>query len=201
LRRDLRRIAEVDAQRAATAEFYLAYLRCLTIVAQSHSGTGGNRDLVGELLFLSYRLEREFVGLDAPALLQILRLRLYARLLLFLSSSSPSSFLVRPPPPHPRFALLLSSDVSSPLILIILLTLLFLLLFIVQEGGKEDTEGERASLQQGVERLQRFCEERMLEAPAELGPFLSALERHVDLSPFSAVRRPSRFAPSLSPLL
>lgn len=148
---DLRRIAEVDAQRAATAEFYLAYLRCLTIVAQSHSGTGGNRDLVGELLFLSYRLEREFVGLDAPALLQILRLRLYARLLLFLSSSSPSSFL---------------------------------------EGGKEDTEGERASLQQGVERLQRFCEERMLEAPAELGPFLSALERHDDLSPFSATLLP-----------
>jgi hypothetical protein len=80
----------VDAQRAANAQFYLAYLRCLTIVAQCRSGTGGNRELVGELLFLSYRLEREFMGLDASALLQILRLRLYARLLLFLSSS-PSS--------------------------------------------------------------------------------------------------------------
>jgi hypothetical protein len=149
LRRDLRRIAEVDAQRAATAEFYLAYLRCLTIVAQSHSGTGGNRDLVGELLFLSYRLEREFVGLDAPALLQILRLRLYARLLLFLSSSSPSSFLVRPPPPSLRFALFLSSlfGVSSPLILIILINFIHIIIYCTggRKGGHGGREGEPAA--------------------------------------------------------
>jgi len=50
---------------------------------------GGNREeLVGQLLFLSYRLEREFVGLGTSALLQILRLRLYARLLLLHASSS-----------------------------------------------------------------------------------------------------------------